>query len=126
MRNLDDPQPAAVTGPETLDQDMTPRDIADTLARLRFHDRMRVIAIDREARNYLVASVPERTPLLQDAFSSAKHQNNISDARTSWPWRTTKRRASAAIVSGFTDHRWRQCRRITVDQIQQGAALATG
>jgi hypothetical protein len=60
MRNFYDSQPAAVTGPETLDQDMTPRDIADTLARLRFYDRMQVIAIDREARNYLVASVRAR------------------------------------------------------------------
>jgi hypothetical protein len=41
MRKLDDPQPA---GTETLDQDMTPRDIADALARLRFYDRMQVIA----------------------------------------------------------------------------------
>jgi hypothetical protein len=60
MRNLDEPQPAAVTGPETLDQDMTARDIADTLARLRFYDRMQVIAIDREARNYLLAAVRAR------------------------------------------------------------------
>jgi hypothetical protein len=60
MRKLDEPQPAAVTGPETLDQDMTPRDIADALARLRFYDRMQVIAIDREARNYLVDSVRAR------------------------------------------------------------------
>ena len=58
MRNLDEPQP--VTGPETLDQDMTPRDIADALAHLRFYERMQVIAIDREARNYLVASVRAR------------------------------------------------------------------
>ena len=60
MRNLDDLQPAAVTGLETLDQDMTPRDIADALARLRFYDRMQVIAIDREARNYLLAAVRAR------------------------------------------------------------------
>ena len=51
---------AAVTGPETLDQDMTPRDIAEALARLRFYDRLQVIAIDREARNYLLASVRAR------------------------------------------------------------------
>jgi hypothetical protein len=60
MRDLDDPQPAAVAGHETLDQDMTPRDIADILARLRFYDRMEVIALDREARNYLLASVRAR------------------------------------------------------------------
>jgi hypothetical protein len=60
MRNLDEPQPAAVAGPEALDQDITPRDIADALARLRFYDRMEVIAIDREAGNYLVASVRAR------------------------------------------------------------------
>jgi hypothetical protein len=58
MHKIDEPQPAA--GPETLDQDMTARDIADALARLRFYDRMQVIAIDREARNYLVASVRAR------------------------------------------------------------------
>jgi hypothetical protein len=39
---------------------MTPRDIADALARLRFYDGMEVIAIDREARNYLLASVRAR------------------------------------------------------------------
>jgi hypothetical protein len=60
MHKLGDPQPAAVAGPETLDQDMTPRDIADALARLRFYDGMEVIAIDREARNYLLASVRAR------------------------------------------------------------------
>jgi hypothetical protein len=56
MRNLDDPQPAAVTGPETL----TPRDIADALARLHFRNGKQVIAIDREARNYLLAAVRAR------------------------------------------------------------------
>jgi hypothetical protein len=60
MHKIDDPQPAAVTGPETLDGDMRPADIADTLARLRFYDGMEVIAIDREARNYLLASVSAR------------------------------------------------------------------
>jgi hypothetical protein len=58
MRNLDDPHPAA--GPETLDGDMRPADIADALARLRFYDGMEVIAIDREARNYLLAAVRAR------------------------------------------------------------------
>jgi hypothetical protein len=43
-----------------LNGDMRPADIADTLARLRFYDRMQVIAIDREARNYLLASVRAR------------------------------------------------------------------
>jgi hypothetical protein len=58
MRDLDEPQ--HVAGPETLDADMTPRDIADALARLRFYDRMQVIALDREARNYLLAAVRAR------------------------------------------------------------------
>ena len=58
MRNLNEPQPVA--GPETLDQDMTPRDVADALTRLRFYDGMEVIAIDREARNYLLAAVRAR------------------------------------------------------------------
>jgi hypothetical protein len=60
MHKLDEPQPAAVAGPETLDGDMRPADIADTLARLRFRNGMQVIALDREARNYLVASVRAR------------------------------------------------------------------
>jgi hypothetical protein len=60
MHKLAELQPAAVTGPETLDADMTPRDIADALARLRFRNGMQVIALDREARNYLVASVRAR------------------------------------------------------------------
>jgi hypothetical protein len=55
MRKLDD-----VTDVEMLDGDMRPTDIADALARLRFYDRMQVIAIDREARNYLVDSVRAR------------------------------------------------------------------
>jgi hypothetical protein len=40
MRNLDEPQPAAASGPEseTLDSDMRPADIADALARLRFRN----------------------------------------------------------------------------------------
>ena len=60
MRNFYDSQPAAVADPETLDQDMTPRDIADALARLRFRNGMQVIALDREARNYLLAAVRAR------------------------------------------------------------------
>jgi hypothetical protein len=60
MRNLDELHPAAAAGPETLDQDMTPRDIADALARLHFRNGKQVIALDREARNYLVASVRAR------------------------------------------------------------------
>jgi hypothetical protein len=39
---------------------MTPRDIADALARLRFRNGMQVIALDREARNYLLAAVRAR------------------------------------------------------------------
>jgi len=38
-------QPVAVTGPEVLDQDMTARDIADTLKRLRFRNGPQVIAL---------------------------------------------------------------------------------
>jgi hypothetical protein len=50
MHNLDDPQPAALTGPETLDQDMTARDICDTLKRLRFRNGPQVIALgDKKA-----------------------------------------------------------------------------
>ena len=60
MRNFDEQQPAAITDPEVLDGDMRPGDIADALARLRFYDRMQVIAIDREARNYLLAAVRAR------------------------------------------------------------------
>jgi hypothetical protein len=52
--------PAATTGPETLDADMTPRDIADALARLRFRNGPLLIQLDREARNYLVAAVRAR------------------------------------------------------------------
>jgi hypothetical protein len=59
MRKLDE-QSAAVAGPEALDGDMRPADICDVLARLRFYDGMEVIAIDREARNYLLASVRSR------------------------------------------------------------------
>ena len=57
---MNETQPAAVTGPETLDGDMRPADIADILARLRFRNGMQVIALDREARNYLLASVRAR------------------------------------------------------------------
>ena len=60
MRNLGEQQPAAITDPEVLDGDMRPADIADALARLRFYDRMQVIALDREARNYLLAAVRAR------------------------------------------------------------------
>jgi len=43
-------QPVAVTGPEVLDQDMTARDICDTLKRLRFRNGPQVIALgDKEA-----------------------------------------------------------------------------
>ena len=42
-------QPVAVTGPEVLDQDMTARDICDTLKRLRFRNGPQVIALgDKE------------------------------------------------------------------------------
>jgi hypothetical protein len=50
-------QPVAVTGPEQIDADMTPRDIADTLARLRFRNGLLTIALDRDARNYLLDAV---------------------------------------------------------------------
>jgi hypothetical protein len=56
MRSVDEPPVA----PATLDQDMTARDIADALARLRFYDGMQMIQLDREARNYLLASVRAR------------------------------------------------------------------
>ena len=43
-------QPVAVTGPEVLNQDMTARDICDTLKRLRFRNGPQVIALgDKEA-----------------------------------------------------------------------------
>jgi hypothetical protein len=56
MRNFYDSQPAAVADPETLDQDMTPRDIADALARLRFRNGMQVIA--STARQEIICSPP--------------------------------------------------------------------
>jgi hypothetical protein len=54
-------QPVAVTGPEVLDQDMTARDICDTLKRLRFRNGPQVIALgDKEVRNFLVNAVRAR------------------------------------------------------------------
>jgi hypothetical protein len=42
--------PVAVTGPEVLDQDITARDICDTLKRLRFRNGPQVITLgDKEA-----------------------------------------------------------------------------
>jgi hypothetical protein len=52
--------PAATSGPEILDGDMRPADIADALARLRFRNGPLLIQLDREARNYLLASVRAR------------------------------------------------------------------
>jgi hypothetical protein len=48
--------------PPTIDADMRPSDIANTLKNLRFNDNggMLIIRIDREARDFLVAAV-ERT-----------------------------------------------------------------
>jgi hypothetical protein len=46
--------------PEQMDGDMTPGDIADILARLRFSDNFQVIKIDRPARDYLLACVAAR------------------------------------------------------------------
>ena len=43
--------------PETLDADMTPADIADTLRRLHFTGGMMTIRLDREVRDFLVAAV---------------------------------------------------------------------
>jgi hypothetical protein len=60
MYKLDELHPAAVSGHEVLDGDMRPADIADALARLRFRNGNQVIALDREARNYLLASVCAR------------------------------------------------------------------
>jgi hypothetical protein len=57
----DGPQPAAAAGPEVLDGDMTARDIADALTRLRFRNGPQVIALgDKDVRNFLVAAVLAR------------------------------------------------------------------
>jgi hypothetical protein len=54
-------QPVAVTGPETLDADMTPGQIADTLARIRFRNGAQLLALaDREVRDFLVDAVRAR------------------------------------------------------------------
>jgi hypothetical protein len=54
-------QPAAATGPDVIDQDMTPIDIADTLKRLRFRNGPQLIALgDKETRDYLVDAVLAR------------------------------------------------------------------
>jgi len=60
MSNNTEPQPAAASGPDVIDQDMRPADIADTLARLRFRNGPLLIQLDREARNYLLTCVRDR------------------------------------------------------------------
>jgi hypothetical protein len=43
--------------PEILDADMTPRDVIETLKRLRFKDGSCAISIDKQIRDYLVTAV---------------------------------------------------------------------
>jgi hypothetical protein len=45
---------------ELLDADMTPADIADTLARLCFDTPLTTLKLDQEARDYLLDSVRAR------------------------------------------------------------------
>ena len=60
-KTLREVQPVAVSGPETLDGDMTARDICETLTRLRFRNGPQVIALgDKEVRNFLVDAVRAR------------------------------------------------------------------
>jgi hypothetical protein len=61
VSRFDDDQPAAASGPEVIDGDMTARDIADTLQRIRFRNGPRVIALgDEHVRDFLVAAVLAR------------------------------------------------------------------
>jgi hypothetical protein len=47
--------------PDDLDADMTPRDIADVLRRLRFWGNSKaLLKIDRAARDYVVAAILAR------------------------------------------------------------------
>jgi hypothetical protein len=45
------------TEPSTLDADMTPGDIADTLKRLHFTGGTLTIKLDKDVRDFLVAAV---------------------------------------------------------------------
>jgi hypothetical protein len=45
------------TEPQTLDADMTPADIADTLKRLHFTGGTLTIKLDKDVRDFLVAAV---------------------------------------------------------------------
>jgi hypothetical protein len=49
------------TEPETLDADMTPADIADTLRRLHFTGGTLTIRLDKDVRDFLVAAVTRQS-----------------------------------------------------------------
>jgi hypothetical protein len=60
MRSVDEPFPAAVTGPEVLTGDMSGDDIAFVLRGIRFRNGLQTIALDKAARDYLLDSVVKR------------------------------------------------------------------
>jgi hypothetical protein len=56
-----EPEPACRKTPLALDADMTVRDIADELQRLDFaRARFNLIRVDRQVRDFLVASLTTR------------------------------------------------------------------